>query len=52
LTNTGDGIYFLAQRAKELRPDFDYVELEGGTHDYVDENPIAWADAVANYLKK
>ena len=52
LTNTGDGIYFLAQRARELRPDFAYVELEGGTHDYVDEHPESWSDAVAEFLKR
>jgi haloalkane dehalogenase len=50
LTNTGDGIYFLALRAKELRPDFDYVEIEGGTHDIVDEQPEMWAQAVIKYI--
>ena len=51
LTNTGDGIYFLAERARELRPDFAYVELEGGTHDIVDEQPEAWTQAVVAFLK-
>lgn len=50
LTNTGDEIYHLAQRAREIRPDFDYVELEGGGVDIVDEQPAAWADAVAAYV--
>lgn len=51
LTNTGDGIYFLATRTREIRPDFAYVELEGGTHDIVDEQPEAWTEAVVAFLK-
>lgn len=50
LTNTGDEIYHLAQRAMELRPDFAYKELEGGGVDIVDEQPQAWADSVAEYI--
>lgn len=50
LTNTGDDIYYAAGRAQELRPDFDYVELEGGTHDIVDEQPQAWSEAVAQFV--
>jgi pimeloyl-ACP methyl ester carboxylesterase len=51
LTNTGDDIYHLAQRARGLRPDMAYVELAGGTHDIVDEQPEAWAAAVARFVK-
>ncbi|MEE8307034.1 MAG: alpha/beta hydrolase [Gammaproteobacteria bacterium] len=51
LTNTGDDIYHLAQRARTARPDMAYVELVGGTHDIVDEQPQAWAAAVATFLK-
>jgi len=50
LTNTGDDIYYAAQRAKELRPDFLYFELSGGTHDIVSEQPQAWAAAVAEFV--
>lgn len=50
LTNTGDDIYHLAQRGRKLRPDFGYVELTGGTHDIVDEQPEHWVDAVADYI--
>lgn len=50
LTNTGDDIYASAQAAIKLRPDFDYKELEGGTHDIVDEQPDAWSDIVAEYV--
>ncbi|MFN8533291.1 MAG: alpha/beta hydrolase [Dehalococcoidia bacterium] len=52
LTNTGDDVYPWSKKAHELRPDFEYQELEGGTHDIVDEQPEAWADAVSAYVKK
>ncbi len=50
LANTGDAIYAQSQRAMEMRPDFSYAELSGGTIDVIDEQPVAWADAVAGYL--
>ena len=50
LTNTGDDIYFAALRAKEIRPDFLFKELSGGTHDIVDEQPEAWADIVTEFF--
>lgn len=52
LTNSTDDIYHLAQRARQLRPDMAYTELKGGTHDIVDEQPEAWAAAVAAFLKQ
>lgn len=51
LTNTGDLTYKFARRAAERRPDFAYRELEGGTHDIIDEQPEAFAAAVAAFLK-
>jgi pimeloyl-ACP methyl ester carboxylesterase len=51
LTNTGDVIYPKAQRAREIRPDLAYAELEGGGIDIVDQQPEEWADAVAGWLK-
>ncbi len=50
LTNTGDLTYPFARRAAERRPDFAYREFEGGTHDIVDEQPEAFAAAVATFL--
>jgi pimeloyl-ACP methyl ester carboxylesterase len=50
LTNTGDLTYRFALRAAERRPDFAYRELAGGTHDIVDEQPDAFASAVAWFL--
>ena len=51
LTNTGDDLYHMAVRARTLRPDMAYYELVGGTHDIVDEQPQAWADAVAAFIR-
>ncbi len=33
-----------------MRPDFAYVELQGGGIDIVDQMPEEWADAVAAFL--
>ena len=49
LTNTGDDLYAASCRARELRPDFAFVALPGGTHDIVDEQPDAWARAVTDF---
>ena len=51
LLNTGDQIFAKAQRARGIRPDFAYVEIEGGGVDIVDQKPVEWADAVAKYLR-
>ncbi|MBB5686904.1 alpha/beta fold hydrolase [Sphingobium boeckii] len=51
LTNTGDVIFDLAQRARAIRPDFAYAALEGGGIDIVDQQPEAWADAVSAFLR-
>jgi pimeloyl-ACP methyl ester carboxylesterase len=49
LTNTGDVIYDLALQSHAQRPDMDFVALEGGGVDIVDQQPEAWADAVAAF---
>ena len=51
LTNTGDDIYHLSCRARDMRPDMTFVELDGGTHDIVDEQPQAWSEAVISFIK-
>ena len=50
LTNTGDMIYEHNQRARAMRPDFEYAELQGGGVDIVDQQPEAWCDIVAKFL--
>lgn len=52
LTNTGDAIYAQAKRAADLRPDFAYRELEGGTIDVIDELPGPWAQDVVAFLRE
>ena len=51
LTNTGDDLYGAACRTRDLRPDFLFQALPGGTHDIVDEQPEAWALAVAKFCR-
>lgn len=51
LSNSGDAIHHFAQRVLELRPDFDYVEIPGGNHFILTENPAGWAAPVIDYLK-
>lgn len=50
LSNSGDQMHRHAARARQLRPDLPYAELPGGTHDIVDEQPGAWAAAVAGFI--
>jgi len=51
MTNTGDQIYENAKVTRAMRPDFQFVELQGGGIDIVDQQPDAWSDAVAQFLK-
>lgn len=51
LTNSGDDLFAASQRAHALRPDFSFAVLDGGTHDIVDEQPVAWAAAVTAFLQ-
>jgi pimeloyl-ACP methyl ester carboxylesterase len=50
LTNSGEDLYEASKRAARSRPDFAFAELEGGTHDIVDEQPDAWARLVARFM--
>jgi pimeloyl-ACP methyl ester carboxylesterase len=50
LANTGDAIYAQSRRTAELRPDFAYAELAGGSIDIIDEQPEAWAAEVARFI--
>jgi pimeloyl-ACP methyl ester carboxylesterase len=50
LTNTGDDLHVASRRAQRLRPDFAWRELPRGTHDIVDEQPLAWSRAVVDFL--
>lgn len=50
LSNTGDMIAPHVERARAVRSDFHVTMLEGGGIDIVDQQPEAWADAVAAFL--
>jgi pimeloyl-ACP methyl ester carboxylesterase len=50
LTNTGEDLYAATRRAALNHPRFGYAELQGGTHDIIDEQPDAWAAAVVEFL--
>jgi pimeloyl-ACP methyl ester carboxylesterase len=50
LSNTGDAIHYVASRARDRWPQHAHRDLPGGTIDYIDEDPVAWAAAVAEYL--
>ena len=50
LTNTGDQIYEEARMTHAARPDFVYVELEGGGIDIVDQLTAEWVAAVTAFL--
>lgn len=50
LSNTGEDLYEASKRAAALREDFKFHALAEGTHDIVDEQPQAWAAAVADFL--
>ena len=51
ITNTGDQIYENAKLTMKMRPDFTLAELQGGGIDIIDQQPEAWAEAVAKFLK-
>lgn len=50
LTNTGDSIYENALQAREMRPDFKFAEIEGGSWDIIDELPVDWVRAVSDFI--
>ncbi|MFV3129424.1 alpha/beta fold hydrolase [Niveispirillum sp. KHB5.9] len=50
LTNTGDMIYQAALEAHRMRPDFAFHAIEGGGIDILDQAPLEWADAAADFL--
>lgn len=52
LTNRGDSAFALSERTARLRPDFAVVTHEGGTNDYIDEQPDIWTDAVVAFLNQ
>ena len=52
LSNTGDVSHEKTQRARKLRDDFSYHELEGGTVYIVYEEPQRWIAPVIDFASK
>ncbi|MET0245525.1 MAG: alpha/beta fold hydrolase [Sphingomonas sp.] len=50
LSNTGDMIHDAALEAHRMRPDFAFAAIDGGGIDIVDQEPVRWADAIADYV--
>ena len=51
ISNTGDHNHEYALKARELRPDFAYAELQGGAIDIMDEQPKEWAGAIITFVR-
>lgn len=51
LTNTGDVVHEQGQRARSLRPDFSYAEIEGGGVDITDQRPTEWVERIGQFLR-
>lgn len=52
LTNTGEIAWEVAKRVRDLRPDFSFTEMEGGTIDIIAERPEEWSEIVASFLRE
>ena len=48
--NRGDSAYALSEATARLRSDWPFIVHDGGTNDYIDEAPDAWAATVAEFL--
>ncbi len=52
LANDGDQIFKSTKLARDLRPDFQYVELKGGTVDIQDQKPAEWVETITRFLRQ
>jgi pimeloyl-ACP methyl ester carboxylesterase len=51
LSNTGDSLHPVVARVKDMRPDFSYAEMPGGTYHVVFDEAEAWSKIVAGFVK-
>jgi len=51
ITNTGDPLHYVVPGLRELRPDFEYRELEGGTVFMIWDEGQRWVSAIADFVK-
>lgn len=49
LTNSGDIIFDLSERAHAMRPDLEYIKMEGGDVDIVDQQSQEWVDIIIEF---
>lgn len=52
ISNTGDMLHPQDRALSEARSDFEYVELEGGSFQYVYDNAEQWAAVVSEYVTR
>jgi pimeloyl-ACP methyl ester carboxylesterase len=52
MSNTGDISHEKTQRAREVRPDFEYAELEGGTVYITWEEPERWVQPIIDFASR
>ncbi len=50
MSHTGDSLHPNALRIMEMRPDFDYMEFEGGHAQVTYTDPEPWAEVVIDFL--
>lgn len=52
ISNTSDSVHEASKRVIEIRPDFAYAELEGGSPHIFYDDPQPWAEIVTDFVKK
>ncbi len=51
MTNTGDPLHYIIPRVKELRDDFEYKEIDGGSVFFIRDEPEKWVDCLSDFLQ-
>jgi len=52
ITNTGDPLHYIVPRVKNLREDFNYNEIEGGSVFIIRDKPTQWVESFIDFLKQ
>lgn len=50
MSNTGDSLHMVAERVKQMRPDFSFAVMQGGTYHVIFDEAPAWSKIVADYM--
>jgi pimeloyl-ACP methyl ester carboxylesterase len=51
ISHSADSLHPAAARIRQMRPDFDYQEFEGGNSHIIYDDPQPWADVVIEFVK-